>query len=564
MSKQKLPAKFLVINVDSDVIKICHVSKKKDSVTVHEAITVKTPEFSYEDGVLKDLPNIVKAIHEALGKSKIKTRDVVFSISSTKVLTKEVTVPYMSGDDKIMSLIRANAGEYFPVATEDCVYAYSVLETFDTENDGKKQKMMRFIAYAVVNDIVNSRYELAKQLDLKVASVDYSGNSIAQLSRLQISEEPTMALLLKEESTVISTFRNKALSMQRTLLVGVGNIINAVAASYSITYDEAKKTMQRMNIAEIADAKPAVKEAIEDYFTSVQRIKEFYRRTFADQPLTNICIMGEGSDYEGFEDLFSSYMAVPSRKITSLNGVVSEIAAPADVAERSEIFDPNKELIKYIEVIGAAIDPLGLVSKELEGQVRDKSRNNKYRLFIMVAVLAAIVLVAIPLIKYFDLKGQKDTLEQDIKRLEVENEKVTILRKESDRLDVYFDDLKEFDKNTFAPANYAYEFVEALEAALPKECVLNTLSIAENGTATMSFETDNYITLIKYIMQMKSIANVDDEWVNTASAIKKGETADGNGEDVITGIAVDASCILSPGNVFYLNTDKAADALAAK
>ena len=81
-----------------------------------------------------------------------------------------------------MSLIKANAGEYFPVATEDCVYAYTILDEFETENDGKKQKMMRFIAYAVVNDIVNSRYELAKQLDLRVASVDYSGSNALELT----------------------------------------------------------------------------------------------------------------------------------------------------------------------------------------------------------------------------------------------------------------------------------------------------------------------------------------------------------------------------------------------
>ena len=57
----------------------------------------------------------------------MNSNDVVFTISSNKIATKDVLVPDVKGN-KIDKIIETNAAEYFPVKIEDYIVQYYPLK----------------------------------------------------------------------------------------------------------------------------------------------------------------------------------------------------------------------------------------------------------------------------------------------------------------------------------------------------------------------------------------------------------------------------------------------------
>ena len=541
MNDKRLPSRFLLINVDTATIKICDVSMKKEVVYVYSAITIPTPEFSFEDGVLKDFPNVVRAINDALKLNGIKTKDVIFTISSSKVLTKEVTIPYIKSEQKILSLIASNANEYFPVSTEDCVYSYSVLEEFQVDVDGKMQKQMRIMAYAIMNDIVNSRFELANQLSLKVHSIDYSGNSIVQICKRQVSDVPSMTVLMNEDSTIISIFNKNSLLLQRTISTGRSVIVNAVSAAYNIGRAEASDLLERLSIKEIVAAKPIVGDAIEGYFTSVNRVAEYFKMRFSDISIQEACVFGAGSLLIDALDLYEKHLGLPVKKIDKLNNIEFVIDTKVNKNEKNKQGDksdegdtdsietdtailptviPDVELFKYVEVLGAAYSPLAFVSKELEGDYLARSLHKTYRLIILCALLVGVILVAIPAYDYIELKDDADKLKTDIERIE----DVTPIINEYNIAYARYKDINELTFTSETSTQALLTFIESLELLKPSNLEIQTLNCPASGSISMSCVTDSKESVAKFIMQLKSISNVSDVW---ASGITEGISTDG-------------------------------------
>ena len=87
-------AKVLSIEISDSVIRMCQMDYKKKNPRVYRHAMIETPQGAYRDGrVLK--PEILKdVIVDSLKENKMySTKDVVFSIASSKIVTREVMLP---------------------------------------------------------------------------------------------------------------------------------------------------------------------------------------------------------------------------------------------------------------------------------------------------------------------------------------------------------------------------------------------------------------------------------------------------------------------------------------
>ena len=57
--------------------------------------------------------------------------------------------------------------------------------------------------------------DLAKALGLKVAFVDYAGNSTYQIMKQQIGPEVSLVIQVENDGTVINIFKDNVLQLQR-------------------------------------------------------------------------------------------------------------------------------------------------------------------------------------------------------------------------------------------------------------------------------------------------------------------------------------------------------------
>ena len=95
----------LSISINNEYIKICEMSKKSKNIVIHKAVTIPTPVRSYNDGTIRDRGVLAKAIKVAMDSNRMESTKAIFSIASTKIVTKEVIIPDVK-TNKIKDIIK--------------------------------------------------------------------------------------------------------------------------------------------------------------------------------------------------------------------------------------------------------------------------------------------------------------------------------------------------------------------------------------------------------------------------------------------------------------------------
>ncbi|MCD7708709.1 MAG: pilus assembly protein PilM, partial [Clostridiales bacterium] len=135
-----------IISIEAGVwwtkVAVADYRKKKD-MHVYQAFMFKTPEHAIEDGYIRDKEEFGRALRDELNKRRIEEKDVIFTLSSSKVVTREVTIPFVK-DDKIEGIINAQVRDYFPMDVSNYTISHSKMDVY--EEDGKKQIKLLLIA----------------------------------------------------------------------------------------------------------------------------------------------------------------------------------------------------------------------------------------------------------------------------------------------------------------------------------------------------------------------------------------------------------------------------------
>lgn len=119
--------KVISIEIGSRRIKLCEMDYKVAKPKVYKAVMLDTPQGSIEDGYIVDHQSLGNIIRRALAENAIKTKDVIFSINSTKIANREVVIPFVK-DTLIQGIVESGAQDYFPVNVDEYTFTYKILE----------------------------------------------------------------------------------------------------------------------------------------------------------------------------------------------------------------------------------------------------------------------------------------------------------------------------------------------------------------------------------------------------------------------------------------------------
>ena len=148
-------------NVDKTML----ADYRKKNPPVHKAFAFRTPEHAVEDGYIRDKEAFASALKAELSRHDIHEKEVVFTLSSSKVVTREVMIPFVK-DNKIMGIIEAQIRDYFPMDVSNYTISYSKMDV--EEEDGKK--MLKLLLVAIPDNLLNNYVTFAELAGLKVES----------------------------------------------------------------------------------------------------------------------------------------------------------------------------------------------------------------------------------------------------------------------------------------------------------------------------------------------------------------------------------------------------------
>lgn len=494
-----MASKVLAITVGNDYTKISEILFSSHKiVNVYFSTSIPTPKDCVDDGQIKDVKALAEAIKGVIYDAGILTKDVIFTIQSNKIISKEVVAPFMK-EARIMDYINTNATEYFPVNIEEYVFTYSVLETILDENE-KKYRMM---VMAAPVGIVEKYYDVAEQLELKVLSLDYVGNSTLQLIRLQIDESPTLVIQMGDESTIISILENNVLQLMRSVPYGRATVANALVEKKEISYEEAmnKIATERVLKESFADG-DYVTDSLKYLANNISRVMDYYTTKHTSNTIEKAVLITEGKSIRALETLLSYEIGMKVSKIEELNQVIAEPSLNLPLAE----------LTSYLSNIGCILKPVNFIPRSAVAKTKKSSDGKILKYSIFAAIAISAVLVAVPLVQNISKKSENKQLKNDINRIKSIQDVVNTYYTAKDK----YTDVATFQAMASSPDDDMIKFIQFLEEKMPSDIGISGLSIS-NGYVTMSCTGNSKETLAQFLTTLKKQSNITGVSCNSIS-----------------------------------------------
>lgn len=476
------------IVINNEFIKVCETSKNGKVVTLHKAIVVPTPVGSYSDGNIRDRGALVKAIKVAFDNYRITTTDVIFSIASSRIATKDVVIPNVK-PKQIASIINANATEYFPVNIDEHIIQYSVLAKI--EEEGVQKLKLRVMA--APSDMIEVYYDLAANLGLRIKAIDYVGNSSSQIMSRLVTPQVSVVIQIENDSTIINIFDNNTLQMQRIVPYGKSLVVNSVMSKMKLKYDDAMKAAQDMQLLHSTFDGDELTENLRYLVGNINRIMDFYQSRNQNRPIEKAYIVGNAVTIKGLVQLLSNELRLTLEPLDVFKDIVMDKKSYIDMSDTT----------KYILNMGAIIEPVNFVPlTRAQAAVQKDSTKTMMALFVGAVIISAILIV-VPYVQLVPIQNDLKTLNRQIEQLEPIEDTVNDFYKAKDM----YTDAENFKSLTSSNDDKLEEFLADLETNIPSDVAFSSMSIS-NGAVTLTGTASSKESVAKLIDVMRNTKNV--------------------------------------------------------
>ena len=532
--------RVLSIEIGNSFTKICEIDYKVKKPKVYKVLTVETPEGVVVDGMLQPTQEYADHLVSALGTNGIRTKRVIFTISSTRVASREVQIPNVKAN-KIEALVKTNANDYFPVDLTQYEIGHYLAGGLTEE--GK----LRVMALAVPKALLDSYYQLAQMCGWEVECFDYSSNSLYQILRDEKSEKVTMMIKIDENSTIVTVLSAGKVLLQRTVAYGVQDAIETMIASGAYAVNDPMSAVERFQKktclnrvlhqgdklweenagrwededagnVEVTAARQKITASLEPLIVGVSRVIDFYDSRNSDTPIERTYVTGLGGSFSGMSKLFTNCL---ERKVHTLSDMDDKIGMSKAIR--------STRPAAYISCLGAVLAPVGLIDKSQQKAKGMTVVSGTNYTFVSVAVLVLGVILSIAmavtsLTRYFGTVAENVALQARVEELQpaqaVYNEYLSAAAQ--------YDKYKYLYEYTENPNENLVEFINELEQILPSSFWTNSFSSDLEGIS-MSVTVEGKAAAARTILNIRNMESIEDVQISNIT-----DTQNELGESAVT------------------------------
>lgn len=530
--------RVLSIEIGNSFTKICEIDYKVKKPKVYKVLTVETPEGVVVDGMLQPTQEYADHLVNALGTNGIRTKKVIFTISSTRVASREVQIPNVKAS-KIEALVKTNANDYFPVDLTQYEIGHYLAGGLTEE--GK----LRVMALAVPKALLDSYYQLAQMCGWEVECFDYSSNSLYQILRDEKTETVTMMIKIDENSTIVTVLSAGKVLLQRTVAYGVQDAIETMIASGVYAVNDPMSAVERFQKktclnrvlhqgdklweenagrwededagnVEVTAARQKITSSLEPLIVGVSRVIDFYDSRNSDTPIERTYVTGLGGSFSGMSKLFTNCL---ERKVHTLSDMEDKIGMSKAIR--------STRPAAYISCLGAVLAPVGLIDKSQQKAKGMTVVSGTNYTFVSVAVLVLGVILSIAmavtsLTRYFGTVAENVALQARVEELQPAQAVYNDYLATAAQYDKY-QYLYEYTEN---PNENLVEFINELEQILPSSFWTNSFSSDMEGIS-MSVTVEGKAAAARTILNIRNMESIEDVQISniTDAQNELGESA---------------------------------------
>jgi type IV pilus assembly protein PilN len=503
-----------VISIEAGVwlTKVGLVDYKKTSPKIYKAFTFRTPEHAVEDGYIRDKESFANTLINELAKHEIKERTAVFTLASSKIVTREIEIPPVK-ENKVESIIKLQINDYFPMDVSDYVISHSKMG--DIEKDGRK--LTKYMLVAVPNSILSNHYSFSEYAGIKIETFDYIGNGAVQL--LKSSRQSNfIAVQLEEQSTVITIVQDDKIKFQRVTPYGFENTLSSLLDYDIFGVNDEYEAYQYLMKNELAYRMPkidnadegrvaALESAVEDvrdsisyYLNVVNTALDYYQNQLGGRIKGEVCLIGDGFRLAGIKKMFENEISLPIHSLdySTFVDIKNNKALPGD--------EPVST-VSFLSIAGATINPIDVKSKEIEEErSRSKGMHTAY-VTLAACVLISVVLILSSSIRQFLAVSHQKELDEEISKMSYIEEVYNENKKARESEQKY----EVVDASTSTNNEKFLQLLGECESSLPKGSKVRSLqiqgdSISMNIISTKRIQAERLLMNLKQVELIKNVS----------------------------------------------------------
>ena len=512
--------KVLSIQVGYSLTKVCEMDYQSKKPKMYHCFNVPTPDGVLNDGQITVRDDLIIRIVQGIYENRIKTRDVVFNVSSSRIASREVLIPPVNKAGVIGDIVKNNAKDYFPIDLDQYELAHMLMGKVADESGGEKLKVN---VLAIPKEMLRGYEELAAKCDLNLVALDYTGNSIYQVVKNVCKKDETALVInIDEHQTVATVLDGETILLQRSLSYGVDEAINLLIESRVYgerSYAQAAQELRRTML--VRRALDDSTEIIEDYdfvepespkmtvlkdkithsmttlISGIDRVISFYNSHNSQNPIKTIWITGVGAGFKGLKRLLTNELGMQVQVLDTNAGFATNQYSEDSFGE-------------YLACFGAAMAPVGfgVVSKKQGGKAA-KERNQEQNwavysiLTFSLCVVVAIVLIVYSAISYTTALNKYNSCVRQMNQLQV----VKSVYDKHAEIAGLAQQVEALDATTKNNNNYVNDFIAEMEVKMPKEIIV--MSMAGSDTdISMQIEVASKEAAAKVIQQFRDFDTV--------------------------------------------------------
>lgn len=509
---------FICIEIGSAFIRIVQMKEKNKRYRVMRASEHRLPEGLVYDGYIRNMDAMAEFIKSCMSKSDIKAREVIVSLISNKIVSREADIPVMK-DKLVYELIKNQAADYFPMDISDYAVSCSIMK--------RETNHIHIMVYAMPTDLIEQTKNLAEICGLKLRSIEFSGHATYAYMKqrfkidrnvmlLQIHESVTRAYIIDDGAVGMQRNINYGTAQLQDVVIGLGiapdrdkaldvlsdrlKVGSYMPGSAMRPQDEDENTDVTASDDESSYNIPELlSEAARPIITNILRLIEYYSTRNREFQLEEIIISNRGEYVNGLAELIRNETGL---KVTlAMDASRIHVFAGSIPAERPGCF---------LSAAGAALDPLGFeLDSERDAESRISSQKT-YFMVVLIGVLICMLLIASQGARYGALNAKRTGLQEQKDELKPVE---TVYDAYTKALNVNAE-VNAIDDSTRRMNEYLSNVFDELEQKLPSTSVITSMN-SGSDVLTMSMKVNNKETAAKLLIQLRDIDYFSDVQISS-------------------------------------------------
>lgn len=327
--------KVLSIDFGAHEIKVVEGKFSKRGVTIDKQFSILVPEKLYLDGQIQSMENLQELLKEGMKEHNIGSESVIAVINSSKIITREISIPKVS-NEQIDAILKFQVGDYIPIHPDDYIVKY--VSTGSIFEEGAEKITLLLIA--IPKSIVESHFNLLKNIGLKPIILDYQGNACNKLidfndkinERNSIINKTIAVIDLGHDSTKLTITKNGINEVSRILessgkklMQDLGIVLNTDNAGIIKELKDIKNVNNELREGNLNyDRDYHVNEFLKDLFDKIEMIFRYYRTNELGNNIDLCVLQGGLSHLDGIDKSFFNKFNTPTIIIESLDKIKFE------------------------------------------------------------------------------------------------------------------------------------------------------------------------------------------------------------------------------------------------